>query len=202
MNTRHIIALAATIVFAITGCQLASSDTQPSADIMDLDAQRLPITDPCLACPQPPATAQCLAAACSPLDQCLWINKPTGTPCTNGRSTNGRTSAACNGLGQCGEPMCEKTTDCPAPPPCYQVRCNDTIGPNGNHCQYFPYTNGTTCPGTCDIVTAGSILDVCHALNPTSVAYECATPGGPALGPGVCTQPDPIGQPEAYCCNL
>lgn len=185
-------------LFALVGCSATSSEVRNDPTTIDyLEVQRGPIDDPCLACLQPPAELPCVAAACSgDDDQCLWINKPAGTGCNDGM-----VRATCDGRGKCGELTCDKASDCPAPPPCYVVRCNDTIGPDLNKCQYFPY-NDEKRTGTCDIVTSGSMSDACHMVSATSVAYKCSTPGGPALGPGACTQADPLNAPDAWCCDL
>ncbi len=153
----------------------------------------------CISHPQNDALA-CLETACVAAE-CVWKSSPVGTEC---KEITGP-GYTCNGNGVCedADETCKTTADCPLPPPCHEVRCNDTVGPRHGKCDVFSHTDDKACTlPICSIATKGQSATLCATYNATSLAYLCGYPSGPQLGAGVCVQPNPNAFPDTWCCNL
>jgi hypothetical protein len=156
----------------------------------------------CNVCPDHPQldALSCLQTECLKAE-CAWTAAPVGTTC----KAPTLQEYTCNGNGVCEDTdeACTTTMDCLVPPPCHQVRCNDTIGPRFHKCDIIPYTDNKDCKlSTCAVVSEGKSADICKAFDPKSIAYLCGYSNGPQLGIGACVQPNAKGKPLTWCCNL
>jgi hypothetical protein len=143
----------------------------------------------CGTCPDSPS--QCHDVECI-ADSCLLVLSDAGKSCYAFDHPN-----MCNGGGVCAMIACETTADCGAPPPCFNVSCEQE-GVTAHTCT-FARDSAPEC-GLCAPIMKGKGAAACDGTG--AVPFLCVAEGGPRLGAGACTQPNPETDPLTWCCNV